>query len=254
MVLTVGTYYGGTRVITKQLFSPELQLRLIERYKVTLCVGAPYHLTLLLGCEAIKRTDLSSMKCYMVGGGKIPSSVPIEMNKYLPNGKVRSIYGMSEAAGFISTEVMGTNKCGSAGQLVNCVTVKIVDLEGRRCDVGIDGEICIKLNYKFLGYYGNKTATSEVFDDEGFLMTGDVGHFDGDGFLYLVDRKKDLLKYQNFQISPSEIEAFLIRLPQIKLVCVVGVPDDAGGDLIAAVVVRNSQDISEKEISDAVAS
>lgn len=159
---------------------------------------------------------------------------------------------MSEAAGFISSELMGPCRSDSVGQLVNCVLVKIIDDEGNRCGAGIDGQICVKLNYKFLGYYGNQSATDEIIDNESFLMTGDVGHFDEDGFLHIVDRKKDLLKYRGFQISPSEIEAFLINLPKIRSVCVVGIPNDVSGDLPAAVVVRNSNDISKKEIFDSV--
>lgn len=198
MVLTVATYYGAMRIITKQSFSPEFQLRLIEQYKVSFCVGPPYHLTLLLKSEAIKKTDLSSVKCYMVGGDQstIYSNVLMEMNKYLQNGKVFSVYGVTEAAGFISSETIGLSKTDTAGQLVNCATVKIIDSDGKRCGLGIDGQICVKLNYKFLGYYGDTAATNEVIDDEGFLMTADVGHFDEEGFLYLIDQKKEIATKQ----------------------------------------------------------
>ena len=137
---------------------------------------------------------------------------------------------------------------------VNASKVKIIDDDGNRCGVHIDGEICIKTNYKFIGYYNNREATEELFDEENFIKTGDVGHFDEDGDLYIVDRKKDLLKYCNFQISPSEIDSYLIESSDIKSACVVGIPDPLVTDLPAAVVVRaQGSTITEEEIVNMVA-
>lgn len=132
--------------------------------------------------------------------------------------------------------------------------MKIVDDDGNRCGVNVDGEICLKTTYKFIGYYNNREATEELFDKEGFLKTGDIGHFDEDGDLFIVDRKKDLLKYCNFQISPSEIDSYLIESPAIKSACVVGIPDPLVTDLPAAVVVRaDGSNITEEEICNMVA-
>lgn len=248
-----GTFIGATRVITKQGFSPELELRLIEKYNVSMLINAPYHVSLLLKCDALKTTNLSSVKYFLFGGGKLGDNVQAEMKEHLPNGQLYNIYGMSEVAGIISSQLMAPNRTNTAGQLMNGVTAKITDDDGNHCGVGIDGEVCVKLNYKFLGYYGNQAATNEAIDEEGFLMTGDIGHFDEDGFLYIVDRKKDLLKYRGFQISPSEIEAFITTLPGIKSVCVVGITDEDGVDLPAGVIVRKSDGISENEVFDAVA-
>lgn len=253
LILLVGTITGATRVVTKQTFSPELLSHLIEEYKITFLLNAPHQVTLTLKHETFKKTNFSSVKYWMVGGSKAPSSTVIEVNKYLTNGGIYNIYGMSEVAGAISTELLESRKTDSVGQLMYSMTAKIVDEFGERCGTGIDGEVCLKSNYKFLGYYGNEKATKELFDDEGFMMTGDIGHFDEGGFLCLVDRKKDLLKYQNFQISPSEIESFLLNLPQVKSACVIGIPDNVAGDLPAAAIVRNSDSISKKEIFDAVA-
>lgn len=94
--------------------------------------------------------------------------------------------------------------------------MKIIDESGKRCGVNVDGEICVKMQYKFLGYHGNPKGTDEFFDEEGFMKTGDIGHFDADADLFIVDRKKELLKYCNFQIAPSEIDAFLTESPNIQ--------------------------------------
>lgn len=169
--------------------------------------------------------------------------------------KMRWLVGMSEAAGGISGKVTSPNDKDVAGPLASNVIVKIVDEDGKRCGIGIDGEICAKFIHRFLGYYGNQAATDEFIDEEGFLKTGDIGRFDENGNLHYVDRKKELLKYCNFQISPSEIETFLMSLPSISAACVVGIPDIVATDLAAAVVIRKENcEISEQEIFDAVAS
>lgn len=255
VVLLKGTLCGATRIITTETYSPELQLRLVEQYKVTFALNAPHQLVLMMKCDQFAKTDLSSLKFQMVGGSKLPFHVQKEMNFYLPNGNVHNGYGMSEIAGIASCDYPGpSGKDSSVGRLINGIQMKIIDDEGNRCGINVDGEICLKVNYRFLGYYGNPEATNQLFDDEGFIMTGDIGHFDEDGYLFIVDRKKDLLKYCNFQISPSEIDSHLIVSPGIKSACVVGIPDDAVTDLPAAVIVRaNGSNITEKEVFDLVA-
>lgn len=116
--------------------------------------------------------------------------------------------------------------------------VQIVDDEGRRQGPNVDGELYVKTTFRFLGYWGDDMATAETVDKDGWLHTGDIGHFDENGFLYVVDRKKDILKYRNYQISPSELENLILRCDGVANVCVVGIPDDVSTDLPAAVVVK----------------
>lgn len=109
------------------------------------------------------------------------------------------------------------------------------------------------MDINFSGYYGNKAATDALYDSEGFIQTGDIGHFDKDGLLYVTDRKKDFIKYCNYMISPSEIEDFLVGCPDVASVCVVGITDRFAGDLPAAVIVRERKSaITEQEISEMV--
>lgn len=244
---------GATRVVTTDAFLPELQLRIIEKYKVSYAMNAPHHLVLMMKHENFAKTDLSSMKLQMCGGSKVPMHVKTEMNYSLPNGRVHVGYGLSEIGGIVALDYPGQNSLDTIGKLVETCSVKIVDDLGNRCGPNEDGEICLKFPFKFLGYFGNKAATDELFDAEDFLLTGDIGHFDDDGYLYIVDRKKDLLKYNNMQISPSEIDAYLIESPHIKSACVVGIPDDIT-DLPAAVIVRaNGSTITEQEVFNLVA-
>lgn len=252
--LIVGTLNGATRLITTEQFSPELQLRLIEKYKVTYMMNATHQIILILKSDLIRDADLSSLRQQYIGGSKLPFGVGVELNKYIPSARIQVTYGMSEVGGPITLGFPMISGKDSVGKLLNGSTVKIVDEQGNRCDVNVDGEICINWNYKFLGYYNNVKATEDLFDHEGFIMSGDIGHFDEDGYLYVVDRKKDLMKYFNFHISPTAIEEFLIEIPEIRSVCVVGIPDELGNDLLTALVIPQDRSrITEKIIYDLVA-
>lgn len=251
-VLLLGMLNGATRIITTQSYSPELQLQLIGRYRVTFAWNAPHHVVLMLKSDHLQRTDLSSLKFQLIIGGKTPYQVQTEFGAKLPNGRVHICYGLSEAAGIVT---VNTNGKDVVGQVLSCYQVKIVDDDGKRLGIKEDGDICVKCHYKFLGYFGNQKATVELFDEEGFMLTGDIGHFDENGNLKIIDRKKELIKYCNYQISPSEIEAFLLESSDIKSVCVIGIPDKTGvNELPAAFVVRNEQsNITENDVFDMVA-
>lgn len=251
LMLLSGMISGSTRIITTQPFDPVLQLGIVEKYRVTYALNSPHHLTLLLKCDRLHQTDLSSLKYAIVDGAKCSFHVQTELTSCMPNGKVHAAYGLSEASGLVS---FNFSKNDAIGQLVCGFSVKIVDEDGKRCGVGEDGEICFKGHYKFLGYYGNQKATDEVIDDEGFFLTADVGHFDEEGNLYIVDRKKDLIKYCGFQISPSQIESHLIQSPDIKAVCVIGIPDDINAtELPAAFIVKSEKsNINEGKVLNMV--
>ncbi|XP_055298411.1 uncharacterized protein LOC129566474 [Sitodiplosis mosellana] len=254
ITLFKGTMCGATRIITTESYSPELQLHLFEQYKVTWALNASHHLLLMMKNKNFTTTDLSSIRCQFVTGSKVPLHVQSEMSSHLPNGNVSVVYGLSETCGPVSGDYPQPSGRDCVGRLLSGVKIKVIDDQGNRCGPNVDGEVCIKVNYRFLGYYGNQDATDELFDDEGCLMTGDIGHFDSMGYLYIVDRKKDLLKYYGNSISPSEIDAFLIQSPKIKSACIVGIPDEVASDLPAAVIVcADGAHISEQEIFDMVA-
>lgn len=252
-MLIIGILSSATRLITTEKFSSELMLQMIERYKVTFLLSAPYQVMLALKSTAIDTTDLSSVNFWVAGGCKVPLDACIKMSEYTPNVHVSAGFGLTELGGyfainhpFVERDCVGTLKSGSQ--------IKIVDDRGKRLGVGESGEICVKMNFKFGGYYGNKEATDALFDEEGFLQTADIGHIDADGLLYITDRKKDFLKYCNYMISPSEIEDFLIACPGVAAVCIVGIPDRIAGDLPAALIVRTKNStITEKEINNMIA-
>lgn len=250
MTLVWGTLNGALRIITTESFSPDLQLRMIEQYQVTYTMNAPCHIVLMMKSDRFHHTDISSLKYVFVGGSKVPFHLKTDLGKYIPNGNVIFCYGMSELSGIIFYDYPTTVGKNSVGRILSGCCVKVIDEYGKRCGINKEGEICIKPTYKFLGYL---RTTDDLFDAEGFVRTGDLGYFDDDCDLYHSGRKKELLKYGNMQISPSEIDAYLTHSSGIKLACVVGIPDIAMGDLPAAVIVRaDASNISEEQICDLV--
>lgn len=246
--LLMGTINGATRIATTKEFSPELQMRIIEDYKVTISFHQSYHLVDILKSGLISRTNLSNIKHMVVAGSKMPFNIRKEINSYLPHGSVNILYGLTEMAATVTADFPNYTDKDTVGRLVNGFTVKIIDEHGNRCGIDVDGEICLKSRYKFLGYFKNEQLTKETVDEEGFLLTGDVGHIDKDGYLHLVDRKKELIAYY-FKIAPSDIESLLLKSPDIKTACVVGVPYDPVIEIPAAVIVRaNESTITEDDV------
>lgn len=245
-----GTLAGITRIITTQPFDPDLMLNIIERYGVTFVVTAPTHLARFLHSPLIETANMSTLRSYVCGGSAVAPELLDKLDKILPKGALVA-YGISELSGTLAANDTGNH--GSVGSLNDGMMVQIVDDEGRRQGPHVDGEIHVKTSLSFLGYWGDEVATAEAMDGEGWLHTGDVGHFDENGFLYLVDRKKDIIKYGNHQISPSELENIILRCSGVANVCVVGVPDDVSIDLPAAVIVRAAgHDVTSEEIKNII--
>lgn len=218
-VLLQGTLCNVPRVIVRKAFDPALGLEIIKKQQIDFMYCTPAQVQQMLQHESYKEGDLSSLKIAFCGGSMVPKW--LEKQKTVP---LLTGYGSSEA-GMIS--VMGYFGGG-------CV-VKIVDDDGNRLDIGEQGEICSKSPFPFLGYYNDPEATKEIQID-GFVHTGDIGFFDKHLRLHVVDRKKDIFKYNNFHVSPSEVEN-AVKLPGIASICVMGIPDPIFDCLPAAAVV-----------------
>lgn len=245
--LLMGTICGGTRVITTEEFSPQMQLRIIEEYKATIVENQSFYLLEMLKSELLPKADLASVKSLFAGGFKVPDSIMQEFNEFLPNGSVCNAYGITEIGYNIAIDY--PHFTGKGGRITNGFSVKIVDEQNNSCGADIVGEICIKGRSQFMGYYKNQQLTSDAFDSDGYFKSGDIGRVDQNGYLYIVDRKKNVISYHNDWVFPADIEEVLLKSEQIKFVCVVGVPYDEILEIPAAVVVRsNGTNISEQEI------
>lgn len=256
-----GTLYGATRIITLEQFAPDLQLRFIEQYKVTFTFNTPIEIALMAKCDNFQRTNLLSIKYALVAGGSIPLRIKKDFNERLQNGNIFAAYERHEFSGFVAIDSPPTLSSLHAdivvGRLSSGCSIKIIDNHGNRCGVNVPGEIFVKTTTKCLGCYDidQKLNNNGRFDTEGFVATDDIGFFDIDGNLHIIDRRSELLRYHDYYVSASEIGTYLIGKPDIQLACVVGINNDDSGDLPAAAIIQTHQSssITENDVYDMVA-
>ncbi|XP_062537201.1 uncharacterized protein LOC134205691 [Armigeres subalbatus] len=236
-------------------FEPDLLLRSIQDYKVTMANLVPPLVVFLAKHPSIERYDLSSLKAILCGAAPLSMDIELQVVRRLPQiQSIRVGYGMSEASlGVISKT---NSKPGTVGRVHKTSWVKVVDTEhGKTLGPYQIGEICIKGPLVMKGYYKNEQATRETIDAEGWLHSGDTGYFDDEGDFFIVDRIKDLIKYKGFQVAPAEVEDVLLGHPGIKDAAVVGIPDEASGELPTAfVVLQDGARLSAVEVQRLVAS
>lgn len=242
------TIKGSTRIISQKSFSAALQLEIIEKYKVTALGTTPSYMTTSLKNDIISTKDLSSVRLIMVFGGKLYSGMVTETFRHYPHTKMTAVYGLTEL-GTVFEYILDANGNYNPVGLYNGVSVKIIDDNGNRCGANVSGEICTMKKYKFVEYLNDPNTTAKSFDSEGFFLTGDIGYFDDIGTLHIVDRKKDVFNIFYFEapFRPSEMESYLITLPEIQEICVVGISTSIDEELPAAVIVRNSNSTLNKQ-------
>ncbi|XP_062549577.1 probable 4-coumarate--CoA ligase 1 [Armigeres subalbatus] len=252
ITLLCGTLMGATRIITRKSYQPQLAIDLIRNFQVTaLCITPTQAYGIVHEGQALP-SDFSSVRIVFCGGSAVSTSLKRSFEKLIPGRLMEVAYGFSEVAYSVSFSKQELYRDGSVGFPRAGIEFKIIDDNGNPLESGQEGEIAVKAEYMFQGYYGNDQAYSDMLDNAGWLHTGDIGRFDEDGYLYVVDRKKDMFKYNNFQISPTEIESVIQEMEGVAAVCVVGIPGEPN-DLATALVVRKknySADLDATEIAE----
>jgi 4-coumarate--CoA ligase len=198
--------------------------------------------------------DLSSLRYIFSGAAPLSAELALECGERIGCEVVQG-YGMTEMSPVSHATPSGMYKPGSVGVTVPNTEVSIVDAV-TQVPLGVDedGEVWVRGPQVMKGYLNNEVATKSTLDDNGWLHTGDVGHIDADGHLFIVDRLKELIKYKGFQVAPAELEALLLTHPQIADAAVIGLHDDEAGEIPAAfVVLKQGQETTAAEIQDFVA-
>ncbi|XP_055622125.1 probable 4-coumarate--CoA ligase 1 [Toxorhynchites rutilus septentrionalis] len=227
---------GITRAITRSLFNEDIFFDILERYKPTRFFSPPTHTMLLLSHSRAELADFGSLKSWGLSGSYASPELRRSVGARLPNGKTVNSYASTEL-GLIAMEM--TRKENSVGVLMPHLDARVVDDDGTMVDVGEQGELLFRTSLPFLGYYNDKQSTDEIIEAGGWIRTGDIGYLDEEAFVYLVDRKKDVIKYRGYQMSPVDLEAVIERIDGVLQVCVVGIPEmDGSSDLPAAVIVK----------------
>lgn len=239
--LNAGFVSGATLVLLPR-FEVAAALELMEREEVTLFAGVPTMYWALLSSPDADRFDLPGIAANLrvaISGG---SALPMEVLKGFDERfgvPVLEGYGLSETSPIATfNRVDRPRKAGSIGLPVWGVEVRVTRRNGTEADVDEPGEIHLRGHNVMKGYLGRPEATAEAIDAQGWFSTGDIGRRDADGYLYIIDRTKDLIIRGGFNVYPREVEEVLLTHPDVSLVAVVGVPHASHGEEVKAFVVR----------------
>jgi len=240
----------GRDFVLMDPFDPEGILGAIEQYRCTSFGATPSMLWGLIHYPERGRFDTSSLREVLTGGAPVPVELLQQFRAAFGILPLEG-YGLSEGtAGYTYTRPDRERRPGSCGVALPGVEIRIVDDEGRDLPPGAVGEIVVRSPFNMKGYWNRPEETRQVLR-HGWLYTGDVGKLDQDGFLYIVDRKTDMIIVSGENIYPSEIEEVLLRHPAIAEAAVVGVPDERRGEIPKAVVVlRPGAQLTGEEVQE----
>lgn len=229
---------GSTRLVCCEPFNAELCLDLLEKYKATKAFFLPMNLAAINSSPSKLKKSIKSLKV-VFSTGAIMHPETLKDFKELVDPKCRFIQGFAcTEKGLITLNFFG--KCdGSCGVVAPNVEIKIIDENGNCVGPNVDGEIVTRNFLPWKGYYEDEEATKEVYDQEtDWYKTCDLGHFNENGDLFIVDRIKEIIKSKEYHVSPTEIELHISKMKGILEVCVVGIPDPLTNNLPAALVVK----------------
>jgi long-chain acyl-CoA synthetase len=236
------------RTILMRWFDPAGWIKLAEEHRAQGGALVPSMIQMLLG-QPLESADLSELVAVSSGAAPLPEDVRREFEARVPSATVYEGYGCTEAATFISSNPLGARRLGSVGLPVPGCTVSIQDESGRELPAGQDGEICVRSPGVMTGYWHADDASATALAG-GWLHTGDIGHLDQDGYLYVVDRKKDLILRGGFNVYPRDIEDVLLAHPAVAQAGVVGRPDPRlGEEVVAFVALRPGAQATPEELT-----
>ncbi len=255
--LVVGLLAGLKLVMPEGRFTPETALELIQEHGVTVWATVPTMVWRV--CEHPDRHDYdtSSVKSIAFGGSPSADELQRMIHDTFPNvSSTSNAYGLTETSS-VATVISGQDaldKPTSVGPPVPTVSVKIVDDDGQDLGVGETGEVCITGPILMAGYWNKSEATAEAIDVDGWLHTGDVGHLDDEGFLFITDRKKDMIIRGGENIYSVEIEQRLVNHAEIADAAIYGVPHpELGEEVKATVQLEDGSDLTEADVKQWVA-
>lgn len=252
LFLAAGMIVGAKHVLVPT-FTPDLLLDTVERERTTHFFGAPVAYLMTAKHPEIAARDLTSMKWWIYGSAPLSAGEVKFVQDAFRTDNLVCVYGLTEAgpSGTLMTGPEHAEKAGSVGRRAALHTeIRIVDNDGQDVKPGEVGEILLRGEGNMLGYYKNDEATKETFLGD-WLKTGDLAKFDEDGFIWIVDRKKDLIISGGVNIYPKEIEEVLLAHPDIHEAAVIGVPHAEWGETVKAYFAA-SREVSAEDIKNFV--
>lgn len=246
------TAAGGAMVLMYKWDAGEA-LRLIETHRIMTVSGVPVMARELINHPDFDKTDTSSLMALGGGGAQVPPDLVLKIEEKVSTARPNTGYGMTETCGIITSVAADfyVDKPDSVGPAMPSYEAKCVDPDGETVPTGETGELWVRGSSVIKGYINRPDATAETITDGGWLHTGDIARMDKDGFIYIVDRKKDMVLRGGENIYCAEVEAGLYRHPAVAECSVFGVPDERlGEEVAAAVVVKPGEALSEEDLRE----
>ncbi len=242
-VLLLASLRIGAAVVLQHRFDAELSLDLIRRHQITSISGAPPMWQRWAEADA-PDDALASVRNAASGAAALPAEI-FEAIRVRYGVEIAEGYGLTETSPIVTWSRGVQPRATSVGRPLDGVDVVLVEPDGTPVDVGDTGEIVVRSPGVFMGYLDAEETTSAVLTDDGWFWTGDMGVFDDDGYLYIVDRIKDIIIVSGFNVYPSEVESILMEHPAVRGAVVVGTPHGDTGEAVAAHV---SGDVDAEEL------
>ncbi|PKK13789.1 AMP-binding protein [Thermomonospora sp. CIF 1] len=246
---------GSTVVVHPRLDVPAF-LADMEKFRATTLGGAPALFSALMADPSFETRDLSSVRSISSGAAPLPVEMINKLREKFPDATLVEAYGLTEVTMGVTANPphrSGERKAGTVGVPVFDTQVKLVPVDAEKVDdstpglpPGQEGEVCAKGPQVMVGYLNRPEETAAVLSEDGWLRTGDIGVFDEDGYLSIVDRKKDMLIYNGYNVYPRELEEILFTHPKVANAAVVGRPDPKAGELPTAFVVKSGEVTAEE--------
>ncbi len=243
-ILNLSLWVGSTLVLVER-FDPMSMVELIVEEQVSIIAGPPTMWSALTQLEDVPEGAFSSIRLAASGAAAISDRVVTEAQDRF-GLRIYEGYGLTEASPTVTLATGTDAPVGSIGKPIPGVEVRLADKDGD-VYVGDPGEVLVRGPNVFRGYLGDPVATARVIDNDGWLHTGDIAVVDDDGYLYLVDRAKDLVIVSGFNVYPAEVERVLAAHPAVREAGVVGVPHPHSGETVKAFVVAEDGHIVEED-------
>jgi acyl-CoA synthetase (AMP-forming)/AMP-acid ligase II len=242
-------FFLGARYVLQRQFDADQAIEIIERERVTHTMMVPAQIIALLNSPKFAPEKLASLEMILSLGAPLYKEQKDILNRVLPN-RFYELYGLTEGFWTILDRTQAVRKAGSVGAPPAFFEMRIVREDGAPALVGEVGEIVGRGPSLMIGYYNRPDLTAQAVRD-GWLFTGDMGYVDDEGYLFLVDRKKDMIDSGGVKVYPKDIEEVVASHPAVREVAVFGVPHEKWGETpVAAVILREPDLVSANELRD----
>ena len=256
VVVLFSSLYAGSKVVSLPMFEPELFLNAISKYETDIVNIVPPLVLFLAKHPMVDNYDLSCIRQITSGAAPLGGDVIESASARLKRDIIRQGYGLTETSPVthLVPDSFMKQKPSSVGVPVRSTEVKVVDADTKKTlAAGEQGEVWIRGPNVMKGYLNLPDATADCITDDGWFRTGDIGHFDEDGWFYITDRLKELIKVKGLQVAPAELEALLQNHEKIADAAVIGVTNERLGEAPKAYVVKKDASLGEKEVEEYVA-